>query len=176
LILRETAGLILVGVRQIPDSVEPSGPGDGTKEVLGLWIAQSEGAKFWLGLMNELKNRGLNDLLIAVFDGLKGFPEAISAVYPDCEIQTCIVHLIRTSLSFCSWKERKPVTTELKGIYSAETAELAAKRLEDFERGALGKKIPANVQCWRRGVAASHSFFRLSEGNPKNHLHHQRHR
>jgi putative transposase len=159
LILRETAGLILVGVRQIPDSVEPSGPGDGTKEVLGLWIAQSEGAKFWLGLMNELKNRGLNDLLIAVFDGLKGFPEAISAVYPDCEIQTCIVHLIRTSLSFCSWKERKPVTTELKGIYSAETAELAAKRLEDFERGALGKKIPANVQCWRRGCGSKSFLF-----------------
>ena len=126
--------------------------------------------------MNELKNRGLNDLLIAVIDGLKGFPEAISAVYPDCEIQTCIVHLIRPSLSFCSWKERKPVTTELKGIYSAETAERAAKRLEDFERGALGKKIPAIVRCGRRGVAASHSFFRLSEGNPKNHLHPQRHR
>jgi putative transposase len=123
---------------------------DGTKEVLGLWIAQSEGAKFWLGVMNELKNRGLNDLLIAVIDGLKGFPEAISAVYPDCEIQTCIVHLIRTSLSFCGWKERKSVATELKSIYSAETAELAAKRLEDFERGPLGKKIPAIVQCWRR--------------------------
>jgi putative transposase len=123
---------------------------DGTKEVLGLWIAQSEGAKFWLGVMNELKNRGLNDLLIAVIDGLKGFPEAISAVYPDCEIQTCIVHLIRTSLSFCGWKERKSVATELKGIYSAETAELAAKRLEDFERGPFGKKIPAIAQCWRR--------------------------
>ena len=81
---------------------------------------------------------------------LKGFPEAISAVYPDCEIQTCIVHLIRNSLSFCNWKERKPVATELKKIYSAETAELALKRLEDFEQGPLGKKIPAIAQCWRR--------------------------
>jgi len=79
--------------------------------------------------------------LIAVIDGHKGFPEAISAVCPDCEIQTCIVHLIRTSPSFCGWKERKSVATELKRIYSAETAELAAKRLEDFERGPLGKRF-----------------------------------
>jgi len=123
---------------------------DGTKDVLGIWIQQSEGAKFWLGVMNELSHRGLKDILVAVIDGLKGFPEAISAVYPDCEIQTCIVHLIRNSLCFCNWKERKPVATELKKIYSAETAELAAKRLEDFEQGPLGKKIPAIAQCWRR--------------------------
>src|ERR1700721_739265 len=101
----------------------------GTKEVLGIWIRQSEGAKFWLGVMNELNHRGLKDILVAVIDGLKGFPEAISAVYPDTEIQTCIVHLIRNSLSFCNWKDRKPVATELKKIYSAETAELAAKGL-----------------------------------------------
>jgi transposase-like protein len=100
--------------------------------------------------MNELNHRGLKDILVAVIDGLKGFPEAISAVYPDCEIQTCIVHLIRNSLSFCNWKERKPVAAELKKIYNAETAELAAKRLEDFEQGPLGKKIPAIAQCWRR--------------------------
>src|SRR5258707_5998998 len=87
---------------------------DGTKDVLGIWIQQSEGAKFWLGVMNELNHRGLKDILVAVIDGLKGFPEAISAVYPDCEIQTCIVHLIRNSLSFCNWKDRKPVATELK--------------------------------------------------------------
>jgi Transposase, Mutator family len=124
---------------------------DGTKEVLGLWIAQSEGAKFWLGVMNELKNRGLKDLLIAVIDGLKGFPEAISAVYPDCEIQTCIVHLIRTSLSFCNWKERKPVATELRAIYSAETAELAAKRLEDLSEDLWVKRFrqspSADTEC-----------------------------
>jgi len=123
---------------------------DGTKEVLGIWIQQSEGAKFWLGVMNELNHRGLKDILVAVIDGLKGFPEAISAVYPDSEIQTCIVHLIRNSLSFCNWKDRKPVAAELKKIYNAETAELAAKRLEDFEQGPFGKRIPAIVQCWRR--------------------------
>jgi putative transposase len=81
--------------------------------------------------MNELKNRGVQDLLIAVIDGLKGFPEAITAVFPDAEIQTCIVHLIRNSLSFCNWKQHQPVARELKQIYEAETAELAAKRLEE---------------------------------------------
>ena len=123
---------------------------DGTKDVLGLWIQQSEGAKFWLAVMNQLKNRGLQDILIAVIDGLKGFPEAITAVYPDTEIQTCIVHLIRNSLSFCNWKQYQPVARELKEIYAAETAELAAKRLEDFAEGPWGKKLPAIVQSWRR--------------------------
>jgi transposase-like protein len=123
---------------------------DGNKDVLGLWIQQSEGAKFWLAVMNELKNRGLQDILIAVIDGLKGFPEAITAVYPDTEIQTCIVHLIRNSLSFCNWKQYQPVARELKQIYAAETVELAAKRLEDFAEGPWGKKLPAIVQSWRR--------------------------
>jgi transposase-like protein len=123
---------------------------DGTKDVLGLWIQQTEGAKFWLAVMNELRNRGLQDILIAVIDGLKGFPEAITAVFPDAEIQTCIVHLIRNSLSFCNWKQRQPVARELKQIYEAETAELAAKRLEDFAEGPWGKKLPAIVQSWRR--------------------------
>jgi putative transposase len=108
---------------------------DGTKDVLGLWIQQSEGAKFWLAVMNELKNRGLQDILIAVIDGLKGFPEAITAVFPHTEIQTCIVHLIRNSLSFCNWKQRQPVARELKQIYAAETAQLAANQLEDFAEG-----------------------------------------
>ena len=123
---------------------------DGTKDVLGLWIQQTEGAKFWLAVMNELKNRGVQDILIAVIDGLKGFPEAITAVFPETEIQTCIVHLIRNSLSFCNWKQRQPVARELKQIYEAETVELAAKRLEDFAEGAWGKKLPAIVQSWRR--------------------------
>src|SRR5215831_6697088 len=123
---------------------------DGTKDVLGLWIQQTEGAKFWLAVMNDLKHRGVEDLLIAVIDGLKGFPEAITAVFPDTEIQTCIVHLIRNSLSFCNWKQRQPVARELKQIYEAETAELAAKRLEDFAEGLWGKKLPAIVQSWRR--------------------------
>jgi putative transposase len=132
---------------------------DGTKEVLGIWIDQNEGAKFWLGVMNELNHRGLKDILVAVIDGLKGFPEAISAVYPDCEIQTCIVHLIRNSLSFCSWKDRKPVAAELKNIYNAESAEVAAKRLEDFAQGPLGKRIPAIAQCWHRVWDQVSPFF-----------------
>jgi putative transposase len=113
---------------------------DGTKEVLGIWIQQSEGAKFWLGIMNELNHRGLKDILVAVIDGLKGFPEAISAVYPDSEIQTCIVHLIRNSLSFCNWKDRKPVAAELKKIYNAETP--PSWRPSDWRtlsKGPLGK-------------------------------------
>src|SRR5262249_12647497 len=93
---------------------------------------------------------GLQDILIAVIDGLKGFPEAITAVFPAAEIQTCIVHLIRNSLSFCNWKQRQPVARELKQIYEAETAELAAKRLEDFAEGPWGRKLPAIVQSWRR--------------------------
>jgi putative transposase len=123
---------------------------DGTKDVLGLWIQQTEGARFWLAVMNELKNRGVQDILIAVIDGLKGFPEAITAVFPETEIQTCIVHLIRNSLSFCNWKQRQPVARELKQIYEAETVELAAQRLEDFAEGPWGKKLPAIVQSWRR--------------------------
>jgi transposase-like protein len=123
---------------------------DGTKDVLGLWIQQSEGAKFWLGVMNELKNRGVLDVLIAVVDGLKGFPDAITAVFPGAEVQTCIVHLIRNSLAFCNWKQRKAVAQELKGIYSAATAELAAQRLEEFAAGPWGQKLPAIVQAWRR--------------------------
>jgi transposase-like protein len=123
---------------------------DGTKEVLGLWIQQTEGARFWLGVMNELKHRGVEDILIAVIDGLKGFPEAITAVFPQTQIQTCIVHLIRNSLSFCNWKERRPVARELKRIYNAESAEAAAKRLEQFAASEWGKKLPPIVQSWRR--------------------------
>ncbi len=88
---------------------------DGTKEILGIWIEQTEGAKFWLRVMNELKNRGVADILIAVVDGLKGFPEAINAVFPQTVVQTCIVHLIRHSLEFVSWKDRKPVVPALQG-------------------------------------------------------------
>ena len=98
---------------------------DGEKEVLGLWIEQTEGAKFWLKVMNELKNCGLNDVLIAVVDGLKGFPEAIATVFPLTTVQTCIIHLIRNSLAFVSWKDRKLIMPDLKAIYRAETAEAA---------------------------------------------------
>lgn len=123
---------------------------DGQKEVLGLWIEQSEGAKFWLKVMNELRNRGVEDILIAVVDGLKGFPEAITTVFPQAQVQTCIVHLTRYCLSFCGWKDRKLLAAELKTIYRAETAEMAARRLTEFESGAWGKKYPMIAQSWRR--------------------------
>src|SRR5437667_3051227 len=101
---------------------------DGEKEVLGLWIEQTEGAKFWLKVINDLKTRGVNDILIAVVDGLKGFPEAIASVYPQTVVQTCIVHLIRNSLAFVSWKDRKAILPAIKAIYRAENADMARAR------------------------------------------------
>ena len=131
--------------------------GEGEKEVLGLWIEQTEGAKFWLKVMNELKTRGVNDVLIAVVDGLKGFPEAIGTVFPLTTVQTpdrvrgrlCIVHLIRNSLAFVSWKHRKQIMPDLKAIYRAETAEAAPMQLDAFE-AEWGKRYPAIGQAWRR--------------------------
>ena len=104
---------------------------EGEREVLGLWIADNEGAKFWLSVMNNLKNRGLEDILIAVVDGLKGFPDAINAAFPDTTVQTCIVHLVRHSLNFCGWKDRKAVAKDLKLIYQAVDDGEAAKALDD---------------------------------------------
>src|SRR5246127_4159742 len=121
----------------------------GEKEVLGLWIEQTEGAKFWLKVMNDLKTRGLNDVLIAVVDGLKGFPEEIATVFPLTTVQTCIIHLIRNSLAFVSWRDRKEIMPDLKAIYRAETAEAAAAELEAFE-AQWGKRYPAIGQAWRR--------------------------
>jgi putative transposase len=123
---------------------------EGRKDVLGIWIEQTEGAKFWLRVMTEIKNRGVNDILIAIVDGLKGFPEAINAVFPETQIQTCIVHLIRNSLDFCSWKDRKPVAKELKSIYQAEDAEAAAVALKEFEDGPWGQKFAAIGAAWHR--------------------------
>src|SRR5215216_175295 len=104
---------------------------DGTKEVLGLWIEQTEGAKFWLRVMNELRDRGVQDILIAVVDGLKGFPEAIAAVFPQTQVQTCIVHLIRHSMDFASWKDRKSVAQALRTVYRAADAATGQAALED---------------------------------------------
>jgi len=131
----------------------------GHKEILGLWIEQSEGAKFWLRVMSELKNRGTQDILIAVVDGLKGFPEAIESVFPQAEVQTCIVHLIRYSMQFASWKERKQVAKALKPVYQAESAEQAAQRLEEFDAGEWGSKYPAIAQAWRRKWEQVIPFF-----------------
>ena len=132
---------------------------DGTREVLGLWIEQNEGAKFWLKVMNELRNRGLEDVLIAVVDGLKGFPEAITAVFPEASVQTCIVHLIRHSLSYCGWKEREAVAAALKRIYRAESAGVAAQRLGEFEAGEWGRKYPTIAASWRRAWEQVIPFF-----------------
>jgi putative transposase len=123
---------------------------DGTKEILGLWLEQNEGAKFWLRVMNELKNRGLEDVLIAVVDGLKGFPDAIHAVFPDAMVQTCIVHLLRHSLDFVSYKDRKSVAAALKDVYRAVDAEAGEKALTAFETGPWGKKYQAIGESWRR--------------------------
>src|SRR6201994_2257462 len=122
---------------------------DGEKEVLGLWIEQTEGAKFWLKVISELKTRGINDILIAVVDGLKGFPEAITSVFPQTIVQTCIIHLIRNSLAFVSWKDRKIIMPDLKAIYRAETAAAALAQLDAFE-AKWGKRYPAIGQAWRR--------------------------
>jgi putative transposase len=123
---------------------------DGGKEILGLWLEQNEGAKFWLRVMNELRNRGVEDILLAVVDGLKGFPEAILAVFPEASVQTCIVHLLRTSLDFVSFKDRKAVATALKDIYRALDAVAAEEALTAFEAGPWGQKYPAIGQSWRR--------------------------
>src|SRR5688572_1588968 len=131
----------------------------GFKHILGLWIEQSEGAKFWLRVMNELKSRGTNDILIAVVDGLKGFPEAITAVFPDTVVQTCIVHLIRYSMQFASWKERKAIAAALKPVYRAENAEAAAAELDAFDQGPWGRKYRAIAQSWRRNWEAVIPFF-----------------
>jgi putative transposase len=146
-VVRNKAVYLALGVRT-----------DGTKEVLGLWIEQTEGAKFWLLVMNELKNRGVEDILIAVVDGLTGFPDTINTVFPETTVQTCIVHLLRNSLKFVSWKERKQVATALKEIYRAPTAEAAEERLTAFE-AAWGDRFPTIGKSWRRNWEQVIPFF-----------------
>jgi putative transposase len=132
---------------------------DGTKEILGLWLEQNEGAKFWLRVMNELKNRGVEDVLVAVVDGLKGFPDAITAVFPQATVQTCIVHLLRHSLDFVSWKDRKPVAAALKDIYRAIDAAAGEAALGAFEDSFRGQKYPAIGQSWRRAWGEVVPFY-----------------
>ncbi|HVZ89204.1 MAG TPA: IS256 family transposase [Polyangia bacterium] len=120
----------------------------GTKEVLGLWLESNEGAKFWLKIMTELKNRGVADMLLVCCDGLKGFPEAIEAAFPRSTIQTCIVHMIRNSVRFVAWADRKPLVAALKPIYSADTEAAAEAALTAFERG-LGQRYPMIGKSWR---------------------------
>jgi putative transposase len=132
---------------------------DGAKEILGLWLEQSEGAKFWLRVMNELRNRGVEDILLAVVDGLKGFPDAIRAVFPDATVQTCIVHLLRHSLDFVSYKDRKAVAAALKDIYRAVDAKAGEAALAAFEDGLWGRRYPAIAQSWRRAWAEVIPFY-----------------
>src|ERR1700716_4365313 len=135
----------------------------GHKEILGLWIEQTEGAKFWLRVMTELRNRGVNDILIAVVDGLKGFPEAITSVFPQTVVQTCIVHLIRNSLAFVAWKDRKAILPTIKAIYRAENADMALVRLEEVE-DEWGKGYPAIGQGWGRAGEQVVPFFAFAPG------------
>ena len=130
----------------------------GEKELLGLWIAQTEGAKFWLQVVTELKNRGLKDIFIACVDGLKGFPEAIETVYPKTDIQLCIVHMVRNSLKFVSWKQRKEVAADLKAIYGSTTAEAGEQRLTEFEQKWGDSHAPIG-QSWRRNWQQIIPFF-----------------
>jgi putative transposase len=132
---------------------------DGTRDILGIWIETTEGAKFWMKVFNDLKTRGVEDMLIAVTDGLKGMPEALAAVYPATTLQTCIVHLIRNSLDFAGWKDRKALAVALKPIYQATNAEAAEQALTDFERGPWGERHPTVAATWRRAWDRVIPFF-----------------
>lgn len=131
---------------------------EGSKEVLGLWVTDNEGAKFWLQVLTEIQNRGVQDILLACVDGLKGFPEAIEAIYPRTQIQLCIVHLIRASLKYVPWKDRKLVAADLRTIYEAATATEAEFRLSDFA-AKWDKAYPMVSQVWRRNWARVTPFF-----------------
>jgi putative transposase len=131
---------------------------DGAKEVLGMWVSENEGAKFWLQVVTELKNRGLQDIFIACVDGLKGFPEAIETVYPKTQVQLCIVHMVRNSLRFVSWKQRKEVAADLRLIYQSATAEQADMELTAFE-AKWDKTHPTISVTWRRNWAQIIPFF-----------------
>jgi len=134
---------------------------DGQKEVLGMWIEQNEGAKFWMGIMNELKTRGLQDTLIAAVDGLTGFPEAINAVFPDAEVQLCMVHMVRNSVKYVSFKDRKEITCGLKEIYLAPSADAAAAALDRFAE-KWDKKYPAISKSWRNRWSEVIPFMKFS--------------
>ena len=132
---------------------------DGSRDILGLWIENTEGAKFWMKVFNDLKTRGVADILIAVTDGLKGIPQALGAVFPATTLQTCIVHLIRNSLDYASWKDRKALAAALKPVYTAVNADSAAQALDEFEVGPWGQRFPNIVATWRRAWDRVIPFF-----------------
>jgi len=135
---------------------------EGHKEVLGLWTSANEGAKFWLSVLTELKNRGVKDMLIVCVDGLKGFPQAIEAVFPQAQVQLCIVHLVRASLNYVSWKERKQVAADLKPVYTAATAVQAELNLELF-MDKWGGKYQAIGKLWKENWERVIPFFAFPE-------------
>jgi len=135
---------------------------DGHKDILGLWLDRNEGAKFWLNVFTELKNRGVNDILIACVDGLKGLPEAIEAVFPETEVQLCIVHMVRNSLKFVSYKDRKKMAADLKTIYRAVTVEQAETALVEFAQ-TWDKRYPMVSQSWQTNWPKLIPFFAYSE-------------
>jgi putative transposase len=132
---------------------------DGSRDILGIWIEQTEGAKFWMKVFSDLKTRGCQDILIAVTDGLKGMSEALAAVYPRTTLQTCIVHLLRNSLDFANWKERKPLAAALRPIYTAGSADAALVVLDAFAHGPWGVRFPTIVAAWRRAWTQVIPFF-----------------
>jgi len=147
-VVRNKAIYLALGVRR-----------GGTRDILGLWIDNTEGAKFWMKVFNDLRTRGTHDILIAVTDGLKGMAEALAAVYPATTLQTCIVHLIRNSLDYASWKDRKPLAKVIKPIYTAVSAEAAEAELASFEASAWGQKFPTVAASWRRAWSNVIPFF-----------------
>ena len=132
---------------------------DGTRDILGIWIEQTEGAKFWMKVFTDLKSRGCQDILIAVTDGLKGMSEALAAVFPATTLQTCIVHLLRHSLDYANWKERKALAAALRPIYTAPSADVAGAALDTFERSVWGARFPTVVASWRRAWTHVIPFF-----------------
>ena len=132
---------------------------DGSRDVLGIWIEQTEGAKFWLKVFNDLKTRGCGDILIAVVDGLKGLAEAIEVAFPATTVQTCIVHLIRNSLDYASWKDREAVAAALRPVYTAASDAAARAELDEFAASPWGQKYPTIVQSWRRAWENVIPFF-----------------
>lgn len=135
---------------------------EGKKDVLGLWTSANEGSKFWLSVLTELKNRGVKDMLIVCVDGLKGFPQAIEAVFPQAQVQLCIVHLVRASLNYVNWKERKQVAADLKPIYRAATAAEAERNLEEFN-ATWGTKYRAIGKLWKENWERVIPFFAFPE-------------
>jgi len=148
-LVRNKSAYLVVGVRT-----------DGYKEVLGIWLAETEGAKFWLSVLNDLRNRGVEDALVLCADGLAGLPEAVEAAFPLTVFQTCIVHMVRSSTRFVIWKERKAVCADLRAVYTAPTVEAAEAALDDFD-AKWGERYPMVATAWRRRWAEITPFLRF---------------